>query len=160
MGEMTYVEDVRPEYGEDVRRITGSTDFFTQEEVAIAVELVEERLSRGTVSGYYFVFAFIEGRMVGYTSYGHIAGTQSSFDLYWIAVDNHVRGKNIGTELIKKTEEAIRKHGGTRIYVETSSKPMYVPTRAFYEKRGYVVEAILKDFYRKDDGKVIFVKVV
>lgn len=40
-----------------VRDIVRSTGFFSTEEEAIAVELVEERLARGEASGYEFVFA-------------------------------------------------------------------------------------------------------
>ena len=41
-----------------IRRIVASTGFFRPDEIAVAVELVEERLARGLeASGYHFVFA-------------------------------------------------------------------------------------------------------
>ena len=42
--------------------------------------------------------------------------------------------------------------------VETSSQPKYEPTRQFYLRSGYTVEAVLKDFYAENDDKVVFVK--
>ncbi len=50
--------------------------------------------------------------------------------------------------------------GGSRVYVETSSRPLYEPTRAFYLARGYREEARLPDFYGPGDAKVMYVKVI
>jgi hypothetical protein len=44
------------------------------------------------------------------------------------------------------------------VYIETSNRPQYVPTRAFYERCGYECEAVLKEFYGPGDDKVIFAK--
>lgn len=44
------------------------------------------------------------------------------------------------------------------VVIETSSKEKYQPTRDFYLRNGYRVEAVIKDFYRVDDHRVIFVK--
>ena len=124
----------------------------------MAVELVRERLDKGEKSGYYFIFGETDGTMAGYACYGPIAGTQCSFDLYWIAVDNGMRGGGIGSLLLKKAEAAILGMGGGRVYVETSSRDQYEPTRAFYLRNGYRLEADLKDFYAPGDSKIIFVK--
>jgi ribosomal protein S18 acetylase RimI-like enzyme len=144
-----------------IRDIVSSTGFFNAEEIAIAVELVEERLQRGEKSGYHFVFAQTpEGRVVGYACYGPISGTKSSFDLYWIAVHNDQRGKGLGGVLMEKAESAMSAMGAVRVYAETSSRAQYKPTRAFYEKQGYVQTALMEDFYAEGDGKVVFVKKV
>jgi GNAT superfamily N-acetyltransferase len=152
--------DVRPEDVAAVREITESTGFFYQEEVDIAVELVEERLAKGLRSGYHFILAESGGRTVGYTSYGPIACTKESYDLYWIVVSRDFRGRGLGTRLLTMAEEAIGRLGGSRIYVETSSRPLYDPTRGFYLARGYVKAAELEDFYGPGDAKVEFLKVV
>lgn len=141
-----------------IEQMVANTGFFTTEEVAIARELVDERLAKGADSGYEFILAELDGTLVGYSCYGHIAGTDSSFDLYWIAVcPNHQRG-GIGRQILAETEAVISKQTKARIYIETSGKPQYQPTQAFYEKNGYVLEARLVDFYRDDDDKLIYVK--
>ncbi len=157
---ISYRDEVRPADVENVRRVIESSAFFSDEEVEIAVELVQERLARGIKSGYLFLFAEQGGKVVGYTCFGPIAGTKASYDLYWIAVDNHLRGGGVGKELLAVTEQEIARQGGQRIYVETSSREKYEPTRAFYLKRGYQQEAFLKDFYSTGDGKIIYVKEV
>ncbi|MBU1180586.1 MAG: GNAT family N-acetyltransferase [Proteobacteria bacterium] len=143
-----------------IRTIVSETGFFTQEEIGIAVELVSERLSQGAQSGYFFLFAEEKDNIIGYTCYGPVTGTQSSFDLYWIVVDQRFQESGIGRLLNLMTEDAVRKMGGTRLYAETSSKKQYEPTRAFYRKMGYHEAAFLEDFYAPDDGKIIFVKKV
>jgi GNAT superfamily N-acetyltransferase len=147
-----------PEDAEKIKKLVQSSGFFSPAEVSIAVELVEERLGRGIQSGYFFLFADKGKTLIGYTCYGPIPGTRSSYDLYWIAVDQRFRGHGAGKQLLLKTEELIRQMGGTRIYAETSSRPQYASTRAFYEHTGYKQAAFLRDFYSPGDGKVIFVK--
>ena len=153
---LTLRETVVPADVEAVRDIVASTGFFSEAEIGVAVELVQERLARGPASGYFFVFADLAGRTVGYTCYGPIACTVGSFDLYWIAVHQNQRGGGIGRLLMRETEARIARAGGRGIYIETSSRPQYAPTRAFYERCGCAVQAVLPDFYGPADDKVIF----
>jgi len=155
---LTLRSEVRREDAAAVERIVRSTHAFREDEVAVAVELVEERLARGESSGYHFLFAEREGRTIGYVCFGPIACSLHSHDLYWIAVDDALRGGGVGKRLIRATEQAVAALGGRRLYVETSSKADYAATRAFYEAVGYAVEAVLTDFYAPGDSKVIFVK--
>ncbi len=141
-----------------VRDLTAATGFFSDEEMAVAVELVEARLAQGLASGYRFLFAEREGRLDGYVCYGPIALTRSSFDLYWIAVRPAVQQTGLGRRLMDGAEAMARELGATAMYVETSSRPQYEPTRTFYRRLGYRPAAELPDFYGPGDGQVIFAK--
>jgi GNAT superfamily N-acetyltransferase len=141
-----------------VRDIVASTGLFRPDEIGIAVELVEERLRVGPASGYHFIFAEREGRVLGYSCYGPVPLTLQSYDLYWIAVRKDVQGTGIGRMLLERSEAAVIELGGRRVYIETSSKAMYRDTRRFYELNGYRAEATLKEFYSPGDHKVIYVK--
>jgi GNAT superfamily N-acetyltransferase len=150
-----------PETGDApaVERLAAESGFFNAAEVAIAREVVEERLAKGSTSGYLFLFAHDEaGRLLGYACYGPIAGTQASWDLFWIVVDRAARGQGIGGRILHETEKLAARQGAERLYVETSSREQYNPTRGFYMDRGYAVEAVLRDFYAPGDDKVIYVK--
>lgn len=160
IGKISYRENVNPVDTERVREIVHSTGFFSAEEVDIAVELVTERLIKGLESGYYFLFAEQKKQVLGYSCFGPISGTKASYDLYWIAVHNDCRGLGIGKRLIVETENAIQRMGGQRIYVETSSREQYQPTRAFYLVCDYFQEALLQDFYAPGDSKAIYVKAI
>jgi ribosomal protein S18 acetylase RimI-like enzyme len=158
MGNITYREDVIQSDANRVSEMVTSTGFFNDEEIEIAVELVLERLNEGIKSGYLFLFAEIDNQVVGYSCYGPISGTVDSYDLYWIATDNKYRGQGIGKKLLFETEQRVAALGGNGLYAETASKPQYEPTRLFYEKNNYTIEARLKDFYAPDDDKLIYVK--
>jgi GNAT superfamily N-acetyltransferase len=143
---------------ETVRRLAASTGFFRPDEVGIAVELVQERLHRGESSGYSFLFAELAGQVVGYACYGLIGCTLGSYDLYWIVVDATRQRRGIGRRLIEEVEQRIAATGGRRVYIETSNRADYLPTREFYLRCGYRAEAILPNYYAEGDDKVIFAK--
>jgi ribosomal protein S18 acetylase RimI-like enzyme len=150
--------DIQPADLATVQRLVQSSGFFSAAEVAIAVELVEERLGKGAASGYEFLLAECQGQVVGYTCFGFIPGTQYSYNLYWIVVDSHCQGRGIGKALLSRTEAAIHQQGGRRVYIETSSRRQYAPTQRFYQRCDYRLEAILEDFYAPGDGKFIYSK--
>lgn len=141
-----------------VRALVRATGFFSDEEEAIAVELVEERLAKGEASGYAFRFAERGPETLGYACYGRIPLTRSSFDLYWIVVHPAAQGLGVGRRLLDAVEAAAAAEGGTALYAETSSREQYAPTRGFYRAAGYGMAAEFTDFYAPGDGKVVFEK--
>ncbi len=158
MRDTGYREDVRSSDAQAVRRLVEATGFFHPEEVDIAQELVDERLAKGEASGYLFLFAEEDGELVGYSCYGIIPLTVASWDLYWIAVHPSRQGTGLGRRLLAATEAKIRAAGGTAAYAETSGRPQYAPTRAFYTRCGYDTAAVFADFYAPGDAKYVFVK--
>jgi len=157
-GPIEFRRTVIPEDAQAVRRLAQATGFFHADEIDIAVELVQERLAKGEASGYEFIFAEDSRGLAGYTCFGPIPCTGHSWDLYWIAVAPDRQGQGLGKELMVRTEAAVRAAGGTRIYIDTSSREQYAPTRAFYQRCGYRTATILEDFYAPADGKVILEK--
>ena len=143
-----------------VQSLVAATGFFSTDEQELAAELVAEALARGEASGYFFLFADTDHGLAGYTCYGPIPATQSVFDLYWIAVARDQQGSGLGRLLIEASETDARARGATRMYVDTSGRAQYAPTRAFYEHMGYERTAVLEDFYAPADAKVIYSKVL
>lgn len=152
--------EVRPDDVKHVRTIVTSTNFFLEHEIEVAVELVQENLAKGNESGYNFLFVEMDGKTVAYSCFGLIPCTESSFDLYWIAVHNDYQGHGIGKKLLAFTEEASAHMGATAIYAETSSQQVYEPTRKFYLSNNYKAAARLVNFYKKNDDKIIYAKVI
>ena len=142
-----------------IREILDSTGFFYEPEIEIAEELAIENLNKGPEkSGYIFNIAEVENKTVGFTCYGKIPGTADSFDLYWIAVHESQRGKGLGKILMEMAVDDITRMAGKNIWIETSSRAIYEPTRQFYLKTGCEIIAELPDFYGENDNKVIFLK--
>lgn len=158
---MAFRTAVRPADAAAVHKLVAATGFFSAEELDVAVELVDECLAKGKASGYEFVFLDdpeARGELLGYTCYGPIPATQSSYDLYWIAVAPEQQRSGLGHKLIVESERQAQLLGATRMYVDTSGREQYKPTRRFYEQNGYTVAARLEDFYAPGDAKVIYSK--
>jgi acetoin utilization deacetylase AcuC-like enzyme/GNAT superfamily N-acetyltransferase len=141
-----------------VRSLVASTGFFNAAEVEVAADLVTERLTKGIRSGYYFVLAERGSALVAYACYGPVAGTQGSFELYWIAVAPEEQRRGLGAQAYVRAEAAMGKAGARQIYADTSTSDRYAPTRGFYQRMGFVEQARLADFYAAGDGKIVYVK--
>jgi len=160
MNSISYRQEIRPSDPEAVLQIVRSSGFFSSAEVEVAHELVCDGLANAQSSSYRFLFAQYRKVVVGYTCYGLIPATAGSYDLYWIAVTDQMRGRGLGKNLLQKTENLIRGVEGRRLYAETSSRDLYLPTRLFYEKCRYLREAVLVDFYAPGDSKMIYCKIL
>jgi GNAT superfamily N-acetyltransferase len=158
--EVSFRGQIQPEDAAAIEALVAATGFFDTNEIIIARELVEERLEKGSASGYDFVLLEAGGELAGYTCYGRIPLTQSSFDLYWIAVQPHLQGRRLGQRLLAETERRIAGLGGAQLYIETASRAQYEPTRQFYLHCGYHQAAFLPNFYAPGDGKLIYAKVL
>ena len=143
-----------------IHEILKTTGFFSQAEITIALELLDDGLQKRDSSDYKFLIAEVAGRVAGYACLSSIACTKSSWDLHWIAVSPNRQGLGIGRKLLVASEELARKHGATRMYVDTSGRAQYEPTRAFYERCDYERAAVLPDFYAPGDAKVVYLKVL
>lgn len=156
--ELHWRESVRAEDSAAIRQLVAGTGMFSAAEVDIAAELVDERVAKGRASGYEFVIAEADGRIMGYACYGPTPATKDTVDLYWIVVGADAQGRGIGREILARTESAVRLAGGRRLYVDTSGTEKYAPTRAYYRRTGFRKVAELPDFYAEGDSKVILVK--
>ena len=153
-------DDLVPADRGAIESLVRATGFFNTEEQAVAMELVDDRLRLGTASHYRFLVGEVAGEVAGYACWGSIAGTAAAADLYWIAVAPRFQGRHVGAALLAAAEARMAGEGRTRIYVETSTRAQYEPTRRFYAARGYHVAAELADFYAPGDGKALFLKVL
>lgn len=157
-GSPSFRTQVVPDDVERVRHLVTDTRFFHDHEVEIAVELVEETLLKGVSAGYHFLLADDGPRLVAYACFGPIPCTTSSFDLYWIAVAPTAQRFGWGRRLMSAMEQRVRELNGTQVFIDTSGRDQYSPTRSFYERCGYKLVARLHDFYAPNDDKLIYAR--
>jgi ribosomal protein S18 acetylase RimI-like enzyme len=155
------IRQIEPPDRSRIEEIIISSGRFNQEEIATALELVDEALEKGEESGY--ILRVLEvGKehltVQGYVCYGPTPLTQGVYDLYWIVTDPAVQGKGFGRRLIEYVEADIVKRGGRMLLIETSSQETYGPTIRFYKRAGYKLVAHIKNFYRIGDDKLVFSK--
>jgi GNAT superfamily N-acetyltransferase len=144
-----------------IEEILRSTDFFYDFEINTALELADATISMGQEkSGYWWMTIMDDDGLVAFANYGKNDFSTHSWELYWIAVHNNSRNKKLGSVLLKAIEDDVRKAGGKILWIETSGRPLYASTEAFYKRNGYDLSASLKDFYASGDPKQIYSKVL
>jgi D-alanine-D-alanine ligase len=145
---------------DDIAALCRATGMFTPDEIAIAGELAADHRARGAASDYRFVRAELAGDFAGYACHGRVSGTADSCDLYWIVVHPRAQGAGIGRALLHAVLAEMSGRGARRLYAETSGKPGYAPTRAFYAATGFTLQAVLPDFYGPGDSKQIWLRLL
>jgi ribosomal protein S18 acetylase RimI-like enzyme len=146
-----------PEHVEPIRHLLIATNAFNEEEVRVAIELVESSLL--APQGDYQVLVLTAGsEVIGYTCFGRAPFTEAAFDLYWIAVAPPWHGRGAARMLMTAAEREIRRRGGCLILVETASRETYSRARRFYESLGYREIARILGYYRIGDDKVLYEK--
>jgi GNAT superfamily N-acetyltransferase len=131
---------------------------LTREEKDCAAELLHIYLTDPGQTDYYFITALKDGEPAGYACYGGRPLADAVYDLYWIIVDENMKGFGIGRALVDKTEEILGLVGARMLVAETSGLPAYEASRGFYLKCGFAEEARIKDFYKPGDDIVFYVK--
>lgn len=98
---------------------------------------------------------------------GHVTGfsfvrpeplTEGVWNLLAIGFREAYKGQGHGATLVAEIEKSLANE--RLLIVETSSLPMFSATCAFYEKCGYVREAVIRNYWAPDDDKIIFVKLL
>lgn len=148
----------RPSDRVRVVEIVRATGVFRPSEVDIALEVFDGAVEKPGVD-YHALGAYDETpRLLGFACYGATPGTEATWDLYWIAVDPGTHRHGVGRALMAACERAIADAGGRLVVVETSSRPDYGPTRAFYQALAYEATARIPDFYAPHDDLVVYTK--
>ncbi len=80
------------------------------------------------------------------------------WNLLMIAVDPNRHGMGLGSKLMKAVEAQLATEGVRILLVDTSGKPEFKRTRAFYDMLGYEREARIRDYWSDGDDKVTFRK--
>jgi len=142
----------------NIEKILASTGLFKKTEIDVAKEVFQDYLGEGDESLYYFIFADMGEELAGYVCYGPITIAEGRFDLYWIAVEEKARGKGIGGLLLREAERHMQSMKCEYVYIETSSREEYEPTRRFYRKYGYKEVARVPKFFGAEDDKLVYMK--
>ena len=141
---------------EVIRQIAASTGFFDRQDVQINVEIAENLLNQKD-SEHKFLFADYMDKTVAYVCYGEAPDAkEGTYEIYWLSTLNEYRGLGIGRNLINKLITKLRKKGAKKIYVKTDSKDQYAPTRRFYNKCGFKLQAVLPGYYDDNDNCCIY----
>jgi ribosomal protein S18 acetylase RimI-like enzyme len=150
------VRELVPEDRASVGAILVDCGAFTEEEVGIALDMMDAGLN----GDYSLLAVEKDNKVSGYACIGRAPLTASSWYLYWICVDRQIQGTGVAWFLQKHVEDLVRKLGGDRLVLETSGRPDYERARRFYHKAGFVEVGCIPDFYKRGDDCRVYCKVL
>jgi ribosomal protein S18 acetylase RimI-like enzyme len=153
----TKIRDMEIQDREKIERILAEVKVFPQEEIKVALEVIDSYLSK---SPDYIIKVGTDGNnnVLGYVCYGKVPLTDAVWDIYWIAVGEEFQGKGIALQLMNSMEDDLKAKNARAIMVETSSMPEYKPARDFYMRTGFSEVSTIEDFYAEGNGKVVYRK--
>jgi ribosomal protein S18 acetylase RimI-like enzyme len=158
----TRIDRLQRGHRRSVQEILRTTGVFREEEIDVALELFDLAIPAEGWSGdkdYRFIGAFDRfDNLVGFACYGETPGTDGTYDLYWLAVDQRTQRGGTGSLLVSAVEQRLREGRGRMVVAETSSRPDYDATRAFYRSRGFAEAGRVPEFYAPGDDRVIYTK--
>jgi len=157
-GPTTALASLDPGTRHQAETILRATGVFREDEIQVGMEVLDSYFAHPE-QDYTALGAFTPGgELLGFTVHGPTPCTLGTWDLYWIAVSPKAQGMGIGSVLLKEVEGRLARSNARLLIIETSSRPEYDPTRAFYLKRGYREVARVPDFYEAGDDRVIYAK--
>jgi GNAT superfamily N-acetyltransferase len=152
------IRKVKQGDAEAVERILKKIPHFTENEVSVAMELVNIAVNNKTQTDYNVFVYESDGKVLGYHCTGKRPLTDAVYDLYWIVADPDAEIKGIGTKLVEHTEQFVTEHGARWLLAETSSRESYSRTRNFYMRNNFSIVAEINDFYSAGDNLIVFGK--
>ncbi|MCJ7514079.1 MAG: GNAT family N-acetyltransferase [Anaerolineales bacterium] len=153
---MITIRATEPQDQAALLRIASEEPLFSDIEAGTVAELLRDYLAYPDHNGYLFLSAIDEGPLVGFACFGPTPLTQGTYTVYWLCIAAAARGQGTGRALMRQIEFAARAAGGRLIVLDTSGRPEYAPTRAFYERIGYTRSATILDYYAVGDDLVIY----
>jgi ribosomal protein S18 acetylase RimI-like enzyme len=135
-----------------------SDDAFTDEEIAVALELIDHALAHGEVDYAVRIADLPDMPVAGYVCFGKTPMTAGTYDLYWVVCHAAARGKGVAGTLIRTMEDELRGRGATAVRIETAEKEVHGAARRLYDRLGYPEAARLAEFYGPGDGLLIYYK--
>lgn len=83
-------------------------------------------------------------------------GTPDIYWINWLYVDNRLRRAGIGSKLLDFIIDRVRSRKARKLYLDTSSDPIYDAAIALYDRFGFQIEGRLKDYYDPNEDYLIF----
>jgi GNAT superfamily N-acetyltransferase len=152
---------VRPMLKQDrcaIRAMLQACGVFSEEEVRVALDLLDAEAPGADDSGYIIFVAEDGDCPCGYVCFGHTPLTFGTWHLYWMCVHPSAHGSGAAQALQARVEAFVRSRGGERIVLETSSRTDYARARRFYERAGYQAVGNIRGFYRPFDDCITYCK--
>src|SRR5262245_15573375 len=90
-----------------IERLLRSDGTFHEDEITVALELVDDALARPGADYWVIVCADERAEVVGYVCYGKTPMTLGTWDLYWVVTHARARGRGVASRLVVAMEDEV-----------------------------------------------------
>jgi GNAT superfamily N-acetyltransferase len=152
------IRKLKPDDIKKIETILKNIDNFNDDEVSVAMELVNAAAADAEQTDYN-VFVYEEkGNVIGYHCTGKRPLTDAVYDLYWIVTDPSHKNKGVGKTLLAHAEQFVLQLKARWLLIETTSKKSYEGARNFYLRNNYSIISEINDFYTLGERLIVFGK--
>jgi ribosomal protein S18 acetylase RimI-like enzyme len=139
---------------EGLKEVVDSNELFPSEYLE---EMISDYLSNPDTKDIWFTYIDDNKQVaIGYCVPEKL--TDGTYNLLAIGVSQNNQRKGIASQMMDYIEQQLKQKDGRILIVETSSDDAQIAARQFYHQIGYTQAAVIKDFWKDGEDKIIFWK--
>ena len=150
-------QQIRPVTTTDVdelKIVLDSCELFPSEYLD---EMISDYFNNAETEDIWFTFLIDEKPIaIGYCIPEKL--TEGTYNLLAIGVSQNAQRKGVASAMMEYIEQQLKRKNGRLLLVETSSDEAQIAARKLYQKIGYKQVAMIDDFWKDGEDKIVFLK--
>lgn len=139
---------------EGLKKVVESSELFPSEYLD---EMISDYFNNPETQDIWFVYIDNDKQVaIGYCVPEKL--TDGTYNLLAIGVSQDSQRTGIASQMMNYIEQLLKQKDGRILIVETSSDDAQIGARNFYKKIGYTQAAVIKDFWKDGEDKIVFWK--
>jgi ribosomal protein S18 acetylase RimI-like enzyme len=139
---------------DELKKVTDSSGLFPSEYLD---EMISDYFNNPETQDIWFTYIYNDKQVaIGYCVPEKL--TDGTYNLLAIGVSKDSQRTGIASQMMTYIEQLLKQKDGRILIVETSSDHAQIGARKFYKKIGYTQVAIIKDFWKDGEDKIVFWK--
>ena len=139
---------------DDLKLVLDSCELFPSEYLD---EMISDYFNNAETEDHWFTFLIDEKPVaIGYCIPEKL--TEGTYNLLAIGVSQNAQRKGVASAMMEYIEQQLKQNNGRLLLVETSSDDAQIAARKLYQKIGYKQVAVIDDFWKEGEDKIVFLK--
>jgi len=139
---------------DDLKLVLDSCELFPSEYLD---EMISDYFNNAETEDHWFTFLIDEKPVaIGYCIPEKL--TEGTYNLLAIGVSQNAQRKGVASAMMEYIEQQLKQKKGRLLLVETSSDEAQIAARKLYQKIGYKQVAVIDDFWKDGEDKIVFLK--
>jgi ribosomal protein S18 acetylase RimI-like enzyme len=138
----------------ELKKVVDSSELFPSEYLD---EMISDYLNNSETEDIWFTCLDEEKPVaIGYCTPEKL--TDGTYNLLALGVLHEAQRKGIAQKMMAYIEQLLKEKTGRLLIVETSSDHAQIGARKFYQKMGYKQVAVIEDFWKDGEDKIVFLE--